>query len=209
MAKKIIKARLKQRTDTQANWAANNPVLLDGELGLVTDDKNLYKVGDGATAWNDLPFRGFDGTLVHETGDSDSAAMSQRGVTQALDKLKESMVEKVPGKGLSTEDYTTEEKTKLAGLQNFNDTEIKNKLTELSAEKEDKANTVTALSDAAEDLRNAKVDEMAVVIGSEGQGVRQEILDSAGQALIIPMNPNCESLNAAIAAAIVMWQMKK
>lgn len=116
MAKKIIKARLKQRTDTQANWAANNPVLLEGELGLVTDDKNLYKVGDGVTAWNDLPFRGFDGTLVHETGDSDSAAMSQRGVTQALDELKERMVEKVPGKGLSTEDYTTEEKEKLAEL---------------------------------------------------------------------------------------------
>lgn len=132
MAKKIIKARLKQRTDTQANWAANNPVLLEGELGLVTDDKNLYKVGDGVTAWNDLPFRGFDGTLVHETGDSDNAAMSQRGVTRALDELKERMVEKVPGKGLSTEDYTTEEKEKLAGLQNFNAAEIQTKLAELS-----------------------------------------------------------------------------
>ena len=27
--------------------------------------------------------------------------------------------------------------------------------------------------------------------------------------LIIPMNPRCESLNAAVAAAIVMWQMKQ
>jgi len=68
---------------------------------------------------------------------------------------------------------------------------------------------VTALTDAALDLRRAPLKELAVVIGSEGQGVRQEILDSAGQALIIPMNPNCESLNAAIAAAIVMWQMKQ
>ena len=67
---------------------------------------------------------------------------------------------------------------------------------------------VTALSDAAEDLRNAKVDEMAVVIGSEGQGVRPQILEAADKQLIIPMNPRCESLNAAIAAAIVMWQMK-
>ncbi len=68
---------------------------------------------------------------------------------------------------------------------------------------------VTALTDTAQDLRQAPLKELAVVIGSEGQGVRQEILDSAGQALIIPMNPNCESLNAAIAAAIVMWQMKQ
>ncbi len=67
---------------------------------------------------------------------------------------------------------------------------------------------VTALSDRAVDLRQAQLNTMAVVIGSEGQGVRQEILNSADQELIIPMNPNCESLNAAIASAIVMWQMK-
>ena len=68
---------------------------------------------------------------------------------------------------------------------------------------------VTALSDRAEDLRSAKLLNMAVVIGSEGQGVRKEILQSADRELIIPMNPHCESLNAAIAAAIVMWQMKQ
>ncbi|MBQ5607783.1 MAG: RNA methyltransferase [Oscillospiraceae bacterium] len=67
---------------------------------------------------------------------------------------------------------------------------------------------VTALRDTAKDLREAPLKTMAVVIGSEGQGVRREILDSAQNSLIIPMNPNCESLNAAIAAAIVMWQMK-
>jgi len=67
---------------------------------------------------------------------------------------------------------------------------------------------VTALSDRAEDIRNADVSQMAVVIGSEGQGVRKEILESADAELIIPMNPKCESLNAAVAATIVMWQMK-
>ncbi len=68
---------------------------------------------------------------------------------------------------------------------------------------------VTALSDRAQDIRNAELSKMAVVIGSEGQGVRQEILSSAQAELIIPMQAHCESLNAAIAAAIVMWQMKK
>ena len=68
---------------------------------------------------------------------------------------------------------------------------------------------VTALNETAKDLREAPIHKMAVVIGSEGQGVRQEILDYAGHSLVIPMNPDCESLNAAIAAAIVMWQMKK
>lgn len=67
---------------------------------------------------------------------------------------------------------------------------------------------VTALSGRARDLRTADLKTMAVVIGSEGQGVRREILESAGAELVIPMNPRCESLNAAVAAAIVMWQMK-
>ena len=68
---------------------------------------------------------------------------------------------------------------------------------------------VTALSDRARDLRHAELKSMAVVIGSEGRGVRREILDSADAELIIPMNPHCESLNAAVAATIVMWQMTK
>lgn len=68
---------------------------------------------------------------------------------------------------------------------------------------------VTALSDRARDLREAELRSMAVVIGSEGQGVRPEILEAADAELIIPMDPRCESLNAAIAAAIVMWQMKQ
>ena len=67
---------------------------------------------------------------------------------------------------------------------------------------------VTALSDRAKDIRQADLRQMAVVIGSEGRGVRKEILEAADAELIIPMNPKCESLNAAIAAAIVMWQMK-
>ena len=67
---------------------------------------------------------------------------------------------------------------------------------------------VTALSDRAEDIRSAQLGKMAVVIGSEGQGVREGIRQSTQRELIIPMSEHCESLNAAIAAAIVMWQMK-
>ena len=67
---------------------------------------------------------------------------------------------------------------------------------------------VTALTDTAFDIRAADLKAMAVVIGSEGRGVRPEVLNQADKALIIPMNERCESLNAAIAAAITMWQMK-
>lgn len=68
---------------------------------------------------------------------------------------------------------------------------------------------VTALSEKASDIRRAHISQMAVVIGSEGQGVRDEILKNADAELIIPMADHCESLNAGIAAAIVMWQMQQ
>jgi len=64
-----------------------------------------------------------------------------------------------------------------------------------------------ALSETAEDLRLQDLRKAAVVIGSEGQGVSRELLAASDGQIIIPMHPRCESLNAAAAAAIVLWQM--
>lgn len=68
---------------------------------------------------------------------------------------------------------------------------------------------VTALSDRAVDLRQADLRKAAVVIGSEGQGAGPFFLEHADRELIIPMSPRCESLNAAVAAAIVLWEMRR
>lgn len=65
--------RIQQRRDTAARWAQFNPILLEGEVGYVTDDPNQYKIGDGVHTWNELPLRGFDGTLVHELGTSETS----------------------------------------------------------------------------------------------------------------------------------------
>ena len=46
-----------------------------------------------------------------------------------------------------------------------------------------------------------------MVIGSEGQGVSRMLLEASDGQMIIPMHPRCESLNASVAAAIVLWQM--
>ena len=53
---------------------------------------------------------------------------------QEIEKLNTTKVDKVPGKGLSTEDYTTEEKQKLAGLTNYDDTEIKEDIAKIQEE---------------------------------------------------------------------------
>ncbi|MFQ6937800.1 MAG: TrmH family RNA methyltransferase [Oscillospiraceae bacterium] len=65
------------------------------------------------------------------------------------------------------------------------------------------------MSADAVDLRQADLCNAAVVIGSEGQGICPELFAAAEQKIIIPMSPRCESLNAAVAATIVLWQMKR
>lgn len=48
----------------------------------------------------------------------------------------------------------------------------------------------------------------AVIIGNEGNGVSKEVYCAAGQKLYIPIE-NAESLNAAVAASIIGWELSK
>lgn len=66
-----------------------------------------------------------------------------------------------------------------------------------------------ALSDRAEDLRKVPVKRAAVAVGSEGSGLSRELLDLCAGQIIIPMGPDSESLNAAVAAAVIMWEMAR
>ena len=49
----------------------------------------------------------------------------------------------------------------------------------------------------------------AVIIGSEGRGVSEEALLLCQKTVRIPMRARCESLNAAAAAAVVLWEMAR
>ena len=64
----------------------------------------------------------------------------------------------------------------------------------------------TALREDTADLRAADLSRAAVVIGSEGRGVSQAVLDACALTLKIPMRDRCESLNAAVAASVVLWE---
>ena len=52
------------RRDTAANWAAVNPVLAAGELGIEIDTKQI-RVGDGVTPWVVLPQYTSGGGVLH------------------------------------------------------------------------------------------------------------------------------------------------
>jgi len=55
MADNTINVRIKDRSDTEANWTSKNPVLLKGERA-ITDGTGKYKIGDGKNTWSALPY---------------------------------------------------------------------------------------------------------------------------------------------------------
>lgn len=47
--------QIQLRRDTSANWTSTNPILAQGEMGYETNTRK-FKVGNGTTAWNSLPY---------------------------------------------------------------------------------------------------------------------------------------------------------
>lgn len=61
--------RIKLRRDVAANWESVNPVLAEGEIGLVTDGDREWKIGDNFTPWTNLAKRlGYFPVRVGEVG---------------------------------------------------------------------------------------------------------------------------------------------
>lgn len=60
VSNRVLTTHMQMRSDTEANWIANDPLLMMGELGLTTDGENKgrFKIGDGATAWSGLAYYG-------------------------------------------------------------------------------------------------------------------------------------------------------
>lgn len=63
-----------------------------------------------------------------------------------------------------------------------------------------------ALRQDTQDARRVDFSRCAVAIGSEGRGLTQELLDLCDGTVRIPMSPRCESLNAAVAASVLLWE---
>lgn len=63
-----------------------------------------------------------------------------------------------------------------------------------------------ALREDTVDARQADYTRCTLAIGSEGRGLSREVLDLCDQTIRIPMSDRCESLNAAIAAAVLLWE---
>lgn len=87
--------------------------------------------------WADLSSNANGGDLKYFNGTkwvlvNNKATEDISQIKQQIADLEQNKEDKVEGKGLSTEDYTTQEKTKLASLQNYNDDEVRELISALN-----------------------------------------------------------------------------
>lgn len=54
-----------------------------------------------------------------------------------------------------------------------------------------------------------KFQTFAIIMGNEGKGVDEKLLDLCDEYLYIPMNSKCESLNVGVATSIILYELTK
>lgn len=68
----------------------------------------------------------------------------------------------------------------------------------------------TVLNERAVPLGNTEIDKNAIIaIGNEGKGLTEKLLTLCDKSLYIPMRGRAQSLNAGVAAAVIMWEISK
>ena len=117
--------------------------------------------GQGTKVYRDtqlltsLDIKPIEDDIANNATAINNEATTRANAVNALDNAK---VDKVTGKQLSTEDYTTEEKTKLAGLYNYNDTEVK---ADISALQNGKVDKVAGKQLSTEDFTTTEKNKLA------------------------------------------------
>lgn len=63
--------------------------------------------------------------------------------------------------------------------------------------------------DNGKKIEDVNCEKYAFIVGNEGNGISNEILDMCDEYIYIDMNKKCESLNVGIASSIVMYEINK
>lgn len=133
MATKIVQITYQLKRGPQSVIEAKNPILAEGEPIVIfcEDGSTKLKIGDGQTPYLELDYIGgtinedSDGEVVSIEVDDTLSIYSENPVqnkviTKAINDLTDKLdnkVEKEKGKGLSTNDFTNNEKIKLADIE--------------------------------------------------------------------------------------------
>ncbi|MBR5251672.1 MAG: RNA methyltransferase [Oscillospiraceae bacterium] len=69
--------------------------------------------------------------------------------------------------------------------------------------------TVATCLENSKELGSEKINlPVAVLIGNEGNGLSQQTIDASTHRVKIPMSQHIESLNAAVSAGVMMWELR-
>jgi hypothetical protein len=77
-----------QKVDSRAGWAARNPLLLSGEIGLEKETGN-QKIGNGRQQWNDLQYFGSPGYWAEFSSDADQTTTADTPTEITFNKANE------------------------------------------------------------------------------------------------------------------------
>lgn len=145
--------------------------IVDG-LPVIGKDNVIYMVKKKSTSGDDIYDEWMWVDTKYEHIGSTATDLSDYYKKEEADKLLDKKVDKVTGKGLSTNDYTTAEKTKLASLENYDDTQIKAELATLhNYDDTDIKNDITALKTAENGLKT-DVNDIKEELKDKIEGVR-------------------------------------
>ena len=78
--------------------------------------------------------------------------------------------------------------------------ELKNKNYKILTTKVDGGNLIKNIE---------KKEKFVIIIGNEGNGVSEQLQQLSDEYIYIKMNEKCESLNAAIATSIILYELSK
>ena len=113
---KEYKARFKLRSDTAANWETEDPILLEGEIGLETDT-GLFKCGDGSSAWSSLSYNRAE-ALAQDAGSLTQPVYFSGGKPVATGYT---LAASVPADAVFTDTTYSEATEEAAGLMSASD----------------------------------------------------------------------------------------
>lgn len=86
---KVIKTRIKQKIDSLSNWITHDPILLQGEIGIVQGDYPKIKIGDGVSKFSQLPYS--NNNITVGTSDSLSTVSDLSIITVTPEEYSEKL----------------------------------------------------------------------------------------------------------------------
>lgn len=143
MATKTLKTRIQLKYDTYANWTANNPTPLSGEVcvvvvpaatgAVVQEPAYLLKVGDGSTPFNSLNFVGGVAADVYDWAKADKKPTYKANEITGIDTYISEYVNEQMGISVDTDtqytivkvtDYQYKLQSKSKGDASYTDTGV-------------------------------------------------------------------------------------